>query len=192
MTVIGLTGGIAVGKTTISNRLINDGFQIIDADEIVHNLYQSDKTVIQQISNHYPSAYENGQINRKKLAQLVVINPTALSQIESIIHDAVINYISTLLKQLSTAQLIILSAPLLFETGLDCFCDKIICLHASKKTQQHRAMNRPNMTPEKFKILYNNQWNNTQRKKLCTLWVSTETTEQETYKTIIQFLKKYA
>ena len=47
MIVIGLTGGIAVGKTTISNRLKNNGFQIIDADEIVHLLYQTDMNVIQ-------------------------------------------------------------------------------------------------------------------------------------------------
>lgn len=189
MTVIGLTGGIAVGKTTICNRLKNDGFQIIDADEIVHLLYQSDINVIQEIAKYYPTAYENNQINRKKLAQIVVGNPNVLSHIESILHLAVENYIQNILNQ-QASQLIILSAPLLFETGFNCFCNKVICLYASKKTQRIRALQRQNMTRKKFEILYRNQWNNQQRKKMCTLWVSTEISETETYQTIIQFLKK--
>ena len=189
MIVIGLTGGIAVGKTTISNRLKNDGFQIIDADEIVHLLYQTDMNVIQEIAKHYPTVYENNQINRKKLAQIVVGKPDILSHIESILHTAVKNYIQNTLSQ-QTTQLVILSAPLLFETGLNCFCNKTICLYVSKRTQRIRALQRPNMTREKFEILYRNQWNNQQRKQMCTLWVSTEIPETETYQTIIQFLKK--
>ena len=151
MVVIGLTGGIAVGKTTICNRLKNDGFQIIDADEIVHILYQSDSSVIREISKHYPSAYEKGQINRKKLAQLVVNNANILAHIESILHSALKNYIQNILNQ-KTTQLIILSAPLLFETGFDCFCDKIICLYASKKTQRLRALQRSDMTSKNVVI----------------------------------------
>ena len=112
-----------------------------------------------------------------------------LSHIESILHTAVKNYIQNTLSQ-QTTQLVILSAPLLFETGLNCFCNNTICLYASKRTQRIRALQRPNMTREKFEILYRNQWNNQQRKQMCTLWVSTEIPETETYQTIIQFLKK--
>ncbi len=189
--IIGLTGGLATGKTTISRLLEVEGYIIIDADIITHQLYKTNTQVRQIIRNLFPCAIENNAINRLILAQEIAKSPKELSQLETQIHPIIIHEIKHQLSLYINKTLpVILVAPLLFETGLNQLCDYVVCLYANFSTQQERAMARRHMSPEKFNMLIAHQWTNDTRQAKSDLWVSTNMPIQDTYQIIIDFIQK--
>ncbi len=188
--IIGLTGGLATGKTTIATLLAKDGYVILDADSITHNLYESNNNVRNIILKLYPNAVTEKAVDRIILAREVTQNPTLLPQLEKEMHPLIIQEIEYQISLYNThPKPVILTAPLLFETGLERICDYVICLYADLNSQRTRAMERQHMTHTKFDTLVARQWTNGMRRKKSDLWVSTDTSVQETYQTIIAFLE---
>jgi dephospho-CoA kinase len=142
MAIIGITGGIATGKSTAAKILRDKGYSVICADTIAHQLLKKTKTTARQILNHF------GTLNRKKLAHVIFKNPQAKKKLESIIHPAVIRETKKQIAALKKKQhrLIFLDVPLLFESGMDKLCDKTICVWAPKKTQIERMLKKRKMT----------------------------------------------
>lgn len=121
MCVIGLTGGIACGKTTVSELLKRNGFKIIDCDEISHQIMDHNADLIKDISKHFPSAVANGKVDRTILGNLVFADIKQRRLLNRLTHSRIFKEIVWRIFSLRVLQLqslVVLDAPLLFETKI--------------------------------------------------------------------------
>ena len=98
MKVLGITGGIATGKSLVTKQFKDRGFPVYDADQIVHELYNN-PSVIESITSRFPSVNDHGQINRKALGELVFNDILAKSDLEQIFHPLVYETLKTKINQ---------------------------------------------------------------------------------------------
>ena len=157
MIVIGLTGGIGMGKTTASSMLRAMGVPVHDADAQVHALLAAGGAAVAPVGRLFPSALSKTQdgepfIDRAALGRLVFGDPSALVQLESVLHPLVRAASDAFRARWKKegADVIALDIPLLFETGGEGRVDVILCISASPDVQRSRVLARPGMTPEKF------------------------------------------
>ena len=150
--IIGLTGSIASGKSTISKMLKERGFPVVDADEIARLVVEPGTEVIKEIANVFGENVlkENGSLNREKLGELIFGNKDEREKLNSIIHPAIR---TEMLRQkdewfASGAQTVIMDIPLLFESKLEHFVEKIIVVSVTPEIQKKRLMSRNELTEE--------------------------------------------
>jgi dephospho-CoA kinase len=147
MFIIGVTGSLKTGKSTVSAMLKRKGAKIIDADKLAHELLakQCFKKVVKTFGKNI---LEHGKINRRKLAALVFNHPQKLKKLEGIIHPAVIKEIKMRVQSSRRKKegIVVLDVPLLFEAGLDREVDLTLVVTADKKTQIQRAMKQLHIT----------------------------------------------
>ena len=150
MFVIGLTGSIAMGKTTTARLFAEEGVPVHDADATVHKLYAGEATGL--IEAAFPGSTKNGTVDRVKLGQQVTNDPPALRRLEEIVHPLVRNAERKFLREaeIAGATIVVLDVPLLFETGGDVRCDAVVVVSAPSNTQRQRALERAGMTEQKL------------------------------------------
>ena len=140
MKVIGITGGVATGKTTVA-RILSSllGAETIDADEIVHELLIPGEKVWKKVVQYFGEDIlePNSHVNRKKLGQYIFSDTSKRKKLESIIHPAVKKIIKDKLKQLrkSNKKWIVMDIPLLFEAEMEHMIDKIIVVVRNENAQ---------------------------------------------------------
>lgn len=139
--VIGLTGGIASGKSTVSKMLISKGLKVIDADQLVKSIYQS-KEAKDYIKNHYPKAWINEAIDFKELRKLFFQDQNIKSDIERFIYQRLPQAFLTACQESRDQDFIIYDVPLLFEKGLDKLVDASVLVYSPKEIQRQRLMDR--------------------------------------------------
>lgn len=149
MKVLGITGGIASGKSLVSQQFKNRGFTVLDADEVVHEIFK-DSTVLERIKHRFPSAFEE-TLNRKYLADLIFTDPKAKSDLESILHPLVYDRLKTELKNHMSEPWVVLDIPLLYETGGEALCDLVLVIHIDEDIQLKRLMDRNQLSVEEAK-----------------------------------------
>ncbi|HQA59494.1 MAG: dephospho-CoA kinase [Tepidanaerobacteraceae bacterium] len=146
MFVVGLTGGIASGKSTVSLLLKDKGAVIIDADEIARQIMQPDKPAWFKVINHFGHEILNEEeyIDRKKLADIVFSDKRQLEFLNSFTHPEIINEIKSQLEYYKSLQkeVVIIDAALLLEVGLDAIVDEVWVVTVDEKVQLERLMNR--------------------------------------------------
>lgn len=141
MKTIGITGGIASGKSYVTSQLIKEGYTVIDCDEISHNLLKEEivkKRLLKEFGN---GIFENTNISRIKLGNRVFNNPEELQILNSIIHPLVIEEVKEKIREFN-GEILFVDAPLLYEIGLDEIMDAVIVVYVNYKTQVDRLMNR--------------------------------------------------
>lgn len=178
--IIGLTGGIASGKTTVSNLLKKLGAVIIDADKIAHQVLET-KTAREKVISYFGSAIiDNNQINRKKLGKIVFNNSEEKKKLEEITHPMIIDIIKMKIKQYSKKNdIIVVDAPLLLETNLDKIVDSVWVVYVNKKTQLKRLMNRDNINLYKAKKRINSQMPLAKKRKLADIVIDNNGSKKE-------------
>jgi dephospho-CoA kinase len=143
MKVIGLTGGIATGKSTVEKILENLGAKVIDADKVVHKLL-SDENVKNEIKQYFPDAFDNkGNIDRKKLADIVFNDYEKKRILENILHPKVNQEIDGWIeinKKENSDKVLFVSVPLMIETGSYKKYDKVILVYAPRELQIKRLI----------------------------------------------------
>ncbi len=161
MIKIGITGVIGSGKTTIANILKGLKIPVIDADEISRNLTKKGTTVFKKIIETFGNEILNadGELDRKKLAEIVFSNPKKRKLLENIIHPAVKAERNKIINELErkNINIVALDIPLLFEAGMDKEVDFIITAYADEKTLFERVCIRDRMTFEEFSKRLKNQ-----------------------------------
>lgn len=161
--IIGLTGGIGSGKTTIANHFTAAGIPVYIADDEARKIMQSAE-IIKEIKDLFGNViFENGILNREKLAQIVFSNPEKLKLLNSIIHPAVKKHFDNWVLDHKNNSFVIYEAAILFESGSYKNCDKIITVTAPFETRIQRVIQRDNTTREQVLKRMNAQWNDDQR-----------------------------
>ena len=151
MTVIlGLTGSIGMGKSTVARMFAEEGVPVFDADAVVHRLQGPEGALVAQIEAHFPGTTGPGGVDRGALAERVLAEPAALQRLEALIHPAVAREREAFLARHREAPLVLLDIPLLFEKGGWDQVDKIAVVSAPPEVQRERVLARDGMTPDKF------------------------------------------
>ena len=195
MIVLGLTGSVAMGKSTVTSMFAELGAATSNSDEIVHRLLESDQEVLVQIKRHFPAVMENGVVDRKKLGDRVFNNPRELKLLEDILHPRV-QKVTKAFIQLTKEQgkwLVVLDIPLLYETGAEKNCNYVVVVTASAEIQRERVMARPGMTEEKFRHILAQQMPDAEKRQRANFIVSTDQNIETTFRhvqAIVDGLKK--
>lgn len=144
--LVGLTGGIASGKSTVSNILNEIGIPVIDADLIAREVVKPGKPAWQKIVNTFGNEVllSNQQLDREELGRIIFENSKAKEKLDQITHPEIIKKLKERIENLQAqgAEIIIADVPLLIETGMVDFFDEIWVVYVSRQTQLNRLMNR--------------------------------------------------
>ena len=161
--VVGLTGQTGSGKTTACRKFMENGFAVINADEIARNIMKPDSVCLREVTDFFGTEIlnEDKSLNRQGLADIVFNNPKKLEQLNSIMYPHITSEILSLIRVNSSEgkKLILLDAPTLFESRADDFCEIIISVIADEATRLQRIIERDHLTPEQAQARMNSQHN---------------------------------
>ncbi|MFT8736697.1 MAG: dephospho-CoA kinase [Zymomonas mobilis] len=158
MIILGLTGSIAMGKSTVARLFSRMRLPVFDADKVVHQLQAPNGQLLPAIGQAFPGVIDEKGVNRQKLGALLLQNPAGFRLLEAIIHPAVVEELQLFLRKNRSQPLVIVDIPLLFEAGFDRSVDYIAVVSAPHWIQKRRALARPNMTESRFYGLLARQW----------------------------------
>jgi dephospho-CoA kinase len=150
MIVLGLTGSIGMGKSTVAQMFADEGVPVFDADAVVHQLQGAGGALVDAIEAHFPGTTGKAGVDRTALAERVLGDPEALGWLEDLIHPVVAAERESFLKQHRKAPLVLLDIPLLFEGDGWEAADKIAVVSAPREIQRKRVLGRPGMTEDRL------------------------------------------
>jgi len=161
---IGLTGGIASGKTTVCQLFAQHGITIIDADIIARELVEIDQPALAEISNLFGSQilHEDGQLNRARLHHIIFEDQKDRQQLEAILHPKIRLEITRQLAQQHNAYCIV-AIPLLIEAKMCDLVDRVLVIDIKEELQINRLMARDNITATTAQTMIASQCSNEQR-----------------------------
>lgn len=164
--IIGLTGGIGSGKSTVAQYIASKGIPVYVADEAAKSLMEQPEVVtqIQAIFSQSVIAAD-GKLERKTIAQLVFTDPDLLHKLNAIVHPLVKTHFLDWLQKHAHAPFVIKEVAILFETGGDEACDKVILVTAPEAIRIQRAMLRDNITEEAVLNRIKNQLSDAEKSK---------------------------
>jgi dephospho-CoA kinase len=159
MIVIGLTGSIGMGKSTVAAMFADEGAPAFNSDDVVHALYAPGGAAVGPVGEAFPGVVRDGAIDRAALSAQVVNNDEAIARLERIVHPLVRQAQAEFLEANRDVGVgaVVLDIPLLFETGGSALVDKVVVVSAPAKVQRARVLGRPGMTEEKFEALHARQ-----------------------------------
>lgn len=191
MIILGLTGGLAMGKSTLAELFKRKGIPVHSADQAVHRLYEGQAAGA--IKARFPSAVKNGRVDRAAL-RATLTQDKHWRELEALIHPLVRADRETFLEQQGREgrRLVVLDIPLLFETGGETFCDAVVLATAPPEIQQERALRRPGMTAEKFNAIVKRQMPDGEKRRRAHFLINTDTPLEVTERRIDGILKLYA
>ena len=193
MKVIGVTGGMASGKSTVARMFARHGIRHVDADKLVHFLMVEDADTIAAIGDAFPQAVVEGSIQRSILADTISQHPEKLKTLETILHPRVrameVEAIAEARREEAPA--IILDIPLLFESDAHLLCDVVVAVSAPVEHRRTRAFTRAGMTEEKWQKLLARQLTDDDRNARADVVIHTTTSEADTQATVDRLLQEW-
>lgn len=163
MKIIGLTGGIGSGKTTISNWFLEEGIPVYNSDIEAKKLMNSNLKVIEKLIDLFgEEVYTNEKLNRSLIASQVFQHKNLLEKLNKIVHPAVFKDFQKWIKS-QAAEMLVKEAAILFESGSYRDCDFIISVVADENIRIKRVMNRDGVTEAQVRSRMDNQWTDKQR-----------------------------
>lgn len=187
--IIGITGGIGCGKTVATNALKAAGYCIVDADEISRELFMRGSDGERTLCSAFPQAQTNGTLDRGKLRALIATDGAARKKLNGVTHPEIIHEIKHRIQN-TDATTVILSAPLLFESGLDAVCDKTICIVCSLGSQTERVMRRDGIGESAARAMIAAQMPDEKRRDRSDIIVSSDMPQSEFEKLVLQTVKQ--
>ena len=158
--IVGLTGGIGSGKSTIVKMFSEfENIAIYIADDEAKKLMSTSKKIKTQLISEFGNeVYVNNELSRSYLASIVFQNKEKLAILNSIVHPVVNEHLQGFIKKNTNKAYILYENAILFENGSDSFCDKIITVTAPEEVRINRVIKRDNTTVEDVKNRIKNQW----------------------------------
>jgi dephospho-CoA kinase len=191
MRIIGLTGSIATGKSSVSDMFRYLRIPVHDADRSVHNFLGPHGVAVSDIIAAFGDVgnLDNG-IDRQKLGDIIFSDPEAKNRLELIVHPLIWQDRQKFFKhmRLQNRKIVVVDIPLLFETGSDMVCDNIICVWAPYFLQRQRALHRAGMTQQKLDAILNNQLPQHTKMQLADFCLPTGLGKAYTYKLLKRWL----
>ncbi|MBZ7923757.1 dephospho-CoA kinase [Ensifer adhaerens] len=165
MIILGLTGSIAMGKSTAAQMFRDFGVPVNDADEVVHELYRGE--AVAPVEAAFPGTTKDGEVDRAELSRQLMGAPGRLRELEAIVHPLVRKSEQEFLAKNAAAgePFVVLDIPLLFETGAEKRVDRVVVVTCSADLQRERALKRPGMTEEKLAMILARQVPDSEKRK---------------------------
>jgi dephospho-CoA kinase len=189
MVVAGLTGSIAMGKSTVAAMFAALGVPVFDSDAAVHEFYVGDG--VMAIAEVFPGVLVDRRIDRDRLSRVVLGDAAALARLEGLVHPAVAGARARFLQSAATEgrRLAIVDVPLLFEIGGESSVDVIVVASAPYPIQRARALSRAGMTAAKFEAILDRQISDSDKRRRAHFVVGTGGTFEQTHAQVAQFLR---
>lgn len=168
--IIGITGGIASGKSTVTNFLREQGFRVVDADAVVHQLQKPGGRLYQVLVQHFGQEIilENGELNRPLLASLIFSNPEEREWSKKTQGEIIREELAALRDQLAqTEAIFFMDIPLLFEQGYANWFDETWLVYVDRDVQVERFMKRDHLSKEVVESRLSAQWSLAEKRKLA-------------------------
>jgi dephospho-CoA kinase len=165
MLTIGLTGSVAMGKSTTARLFAEEGVTVHDADAVVHRLYEGE--AVREIEAAFPGTTAGGKVDRGKLAGRVLNDAAALARLEAIVHPLVHAAEARLIAEAEARgeDVVVLDIPLLLETGGDARVDAVVVVTAPAEVQRQRVLERPGMTLAKLDAILARQMPDAEKRR---------------------------
>lgn len=183
MKIIGLTGGIGSGKSTVSQLLIELGAVVIDTDKVGHGAFQPGSPAWQQVVSAFGKQVvaPGGEIDRKKLGEIVFGNSQARLKLEQIMHPAIFEIVCSQIAEYRRqgVSTVVLEVPLLVETGWTSFVDEVWVTTAPKSTILKRLEERSGMTADESRARIRSQLSSEERLQHADVVIDTDCTLNE-------------
>lgn len=175
MVILGLTGGIAMGKSVAAANFRRLGVPVQDSDAEVHKLMAKGGAAVPVIDKAFPGVVKNGAVDRAALGARVFGDPAALKRLESILHPLVAEARERFLRAAARRRerVIVLDIPLLFEVGADKLCDAVVVVSAPASLQRIRVLRRPGMTEERLAAVLSRQMPDAEKRRRADFVVPT-------------------
>ncbi len=188
--IIGLTGSIAMGKSTVAAMFAEEGVPVFDADAAVHQLQGPNGALVAAIEAAFPGTTGTNGVDRQKLGAAVFGDKEKLAKLEAIIHPAVAAMRNAFLAENARKPMIVFDIPLLFEKGGHQAVDYIVVVSAPAEQQRTRALARPGMVVEKFESILKLQVPDAEKRAKADTIIDTGATIAETRQQVQALVKK--
>ena len=188
--LLGLTGSIGMGKTTVAGMFASLGVPVFDADLAVHRMQGPGGALLAPIEAAFPGATGPRGVDREHLAGAVFDNPEALARLEAIVHPAVRAEREAFMLAHTGARLVVFDIPLLFEKGQEGEVDAVLVVSAPARIQRARVLARPGMTADRFASILALQVPDVEKRARADYVISTGCTLAETREVVARLTKK--
>jgi len=190
--VLGLTGSVGMGKSTVAAMFAELGIPVFDADLVVHRLQGPGRILVESIESAFPGTTGSEGVDRRKLGAAVFGDPAALARLEAIVHPAVRAARREFLFENAGAKLVVLDIPLLFEKGGVEDVDAVLVVSAPPEVQRQRVLARPGMSPERFAAILAQQMPDAEKRARADYLIDTGQSLAETRAAVGQLVEKLA
>lgn len=189
--VLGLTGSLAMGKTTLAGQFRKSGVPVCDSDALVHRLLAHGGGAVDKVAALFPGTRAGNAIDRVALGREVFADPAKLRALESILHPMVRAGQDRFIRHARRhgERVVVLDIPLLFETGGETRCDYTILATAPSFLQRQRALARPRMTIERFQDILARQMPDVQKRRRADWIVFTGLGKHASLRSVRRILK---
>ncbi|HHU17595.1 MAG: dephospho-CoA kinase [Anaerovoracaceae bacterium] len=208
MKIIGLTGGIGSGKSTVTDYLISKGFHVLDADKVAREIVMPGSEMLIQLSSNFGKGIlnEDGSLNRKKLGSIVFNDPEKKKKLDELMHTRILEIIHERIVLLreeyensaeiaiksdegKKRKVIFIDAPLLFETGLDKSVSETWVIDVDDETRIKRIMKRDGLSRDEIVMRINTQMTRDEKKKRADVLLDNTGDLEKLYSQIDQLLE---
>jgi dephospho-CoA kinase len=191
--ILGLTGGIGMGKSTTAATFRRLGVPVFDADAAVHALQARGGRAVAPIRAAFPGTIRDGAVDREALRRAVLGDPPALKRLEGIVHPLVRAEERRFLARCRRrgARLAVLDVPLLFETGGEQRCDAVVVVSAPAAVQRARVLARGGMTPERLSAILSRQMPDSEKRRRADFVIRTGLSRGHARRAIRRLLQRF-
>lgn len=190
--ILGLTGSIGMGKSTVAAMFEEWGVPVFYADAIVHSMQGPGGTLVRPIETAFPGTTGGDGVDRAALGEAVFDEPAALSRLEAIVHPAVRAARRAFLREHADAKLVVLDIPLLFERGGVEEVEAVLVVSAAPEVQRARVLARPGMTEERFRRILALQLPDAEKRARADYIIDTGTSLAQTRAEVARLVEKLA
>lgn len=188
--ILGLTGSIGMGKSTVADMFIHAGVPVFDADAMVRHMQGPGGELLAAIEAAFPGSTGPEGVKREELGNQVFGDKQALKRLEAIVHPAVAAHRGEFMIEHAGAPLVVFDIPLLFEGGNESQVDQVVVVSAPPEVQRARVLSRPGMTPDKFAHILSLQVPDAEKRARADHVIDTGTTLAETEQAVKRLISQ--
>jgi len=192
---IGLTGGIAAGKSTVANLLVQRGALLIDLDRIAREIVEPGRPALAQIAQRFGQAVlrADGSLDRQKLGAIVFADPLKRRELERITHPAIRAVMKQRMEENEREapdRLTVVDVPLLYESGLEDRFERVMVVYVPRRTQLERLIRRDRLTPEEAERRLNAQMDIEEKRQRADFVIDNSGSLEETERQVEAFWRE--